>query len=327
MRSLALEAVAVERRQRDEQVLGAELVVVAVDRDHDPAAVAQRSRDVLRVERGDRRRRLRHSPAEARAERPVVRLDLVAAELVGGGDEAQPLDVQLVANDRLETLDRRPLASARDDDRLAQGLAVADLRLGSRRPTEADRLAGGGHRELELRVALARPREMLEVDARLGRVEVVVDLVGHERRERRQQPGDRHQALAERREGRRIAVPEAPAASGGRTSWRARRRSRRSPGRRSSCRRRRGARRLRRRSPPDASGPSGRGPGGSGDVEAASAVAAASARRWPRRWRRRRRWRTARRSSRCSRADAAAAGRPRRPPPSRSGSRPTGPSP
>ena len=83
VRALALELVALERLHRERQVVGAELVVVAVDADPDAAAVAQRGRDVRGVERRDRRGDLRHLLAEARAERAVVRLDLVGAELVG----------------------------------------------------------------------------------------------------------------------------------------------------------------------------------------------------------------------------------------------------
>ena len=64
-----------------------------------PAAVAQRVGDVGGVERGDGGRHLRHVLAEARAERAVVGLDLVGAELVGLRDEAQLLDVELGLDD------------------------------------------------------------------------------------------------------------------------------------------------------------------------------------------------------------------------------------
>ena len=49
------------------------------------------------------------------------------------------------------------------------------------------------------------------MNRRLAAVEVVVDLVGDERRERRKQFGNRDQGLAERRDRNRIALPEAPA--------------------------------------------------------------------------------------------------------------------
>ena len=49
------------------------------------------------------------------------------------------------------------------------------------------------------------------MDARLGAVEVVEDLIGDERAERRQQLGDGHQAVAQGRERGGIAVPEARA--------------------------------------------------------------------------------------------------------------------
>jgi hypothetical protein len=49
------------------------------------------------------------------------------------------------------------------------------------------------------------------MDARLRAVEVVVDLVGEERAERSQQFRDGDQALVQRREGGRVAVPETTA--------------------------------------------------------------------------------------------------------------------
>ena len=49
------------------------------------------------------------------------------------------------------------------------------------------------------------------MDRGLGAVEVLVDRVGDERRERREQLGGGEQALAQRGEGGRVAVPEAPA--------------------------------------------------------------------------------------------------------------------
>ena len=69
VRALALELVARERLHGQRQVVGAELVVVAVDRDRHAVAGAQRARDVRRLERLDRRRDLRHLLAEARPER------------------------------------------------------------------------------------------------------------------------------------------------------------------------------------------------------------------------------------------------------------------
>ena len=66
VRALALELVALERLHREQQVVGAELVVVAVDADADAPVVAQRVGDVRGVERRHRRRHLRHVPAEAR---------------------------------------------------------------------------------------------------------------------------------------------------------------------------------------------------------------------------------------------------------------------
>ena len=149
--------------------------------------------------------------AEARTERAVVRLDLVGAELVGLRDVAQLLDVELLERDVGEALDRGPLGAGGDDHGRAQRLAHLELRLAAGGEAEPDGLAHGRHRELEFLVALAGLGPVGQVDARLGAVEVVVDLVGHERRERRQQLRDRDQAAAQRRERRRIAVPEAAA--------------------------------------------------------------------------------------------------------------------
>ena len=84
VRALALELVALERRECEQQVVGAQLVLGAVDVDADRPAVAQR--------RGDagRRRAPRPPPAtcgialpKRGPERAVVGLDLVGAELVG----------------------------------------------------------------------------------------------------------------------------------------------------------------------------------------------------------------------------------------------------
>ena len=133
MRALALQLVAVERRHRQHQVVAAQLMVVAVERDADAAALAQRRADVRRVERRDRNGHLRHPLAESRPERAVVGLDLIGAELVGGLDEAQLLDVELVAHDVGQALDALPLATDGHDDRLLERLAQLDLRRRARR--------------------------------------------------------------------------------------------------------------------------------------------------------------------------------------------------
>ncbi len=179
----------------------------------DRAAVAKRPRDVVRVERRDRLRGLRHLAAEDRAEAAVVRLQLVAAQLVGGGDEAHRAHVQLLAHHVHEPLDRRALARVRDHHRLAQRLTHLHLRLAARAEAEAHRLARERHRLLELHVALADllwPGEVAQVHALELPVEVVVDLIGDERAERRQHLRHRQQACAQRAERARLAVPEAP---------------------------------------------------------------------------------------------------------------------
>ena len=171
--------------------------------------VAQRVGDVRGIERGDRGRHLRHVLAEARAERAVVGLDLVGAELVGLRDVAQLLDVELAEHDVLEPLDRRALGAGGHHDGLAQRLAHAELGLAAGGQPEPHGLAHDAHRDLELDVARADLGEVAQVDARLGAVEVVVDLVGDERAERRQQVGDADQAAVQRPERGRVAVPEA----------------------------------------------------------------------------------------------------------------------
>ena len=122
-------------------------------------------------------------------ERAVVRLQLPRAELVGLGDEAQPLHVELLEHEVLEALDRLALAVGGDDDRLGQRLAHLDLRLRARRAAELDRLARDRHRLLERprRARRVGLRVVAEVHRRLGAVEVLVDRVGDERDQRREQ--------------------------------------------------------------------------------------------------------------------------------------------
>ena len=161
-----------------------------------------------RIERGHGRGDLRHLLAEARPERAVVGLDVVGAELARLGDEAQLLDVELLAHDPPEPLDRRALVARGDDDGGAQRLA--DLRPGSRGQPEPDRLARDGHRGLQRDVPLARLGEVGEVHAVERSVQVLEDRVGDERAERGEQLADLDQAGLERPERRRVAVPEPP---------------------------------------------------------------------------------------------------------------------
>ena len=67
VRALALELVALQRLHDQLEVVGAELVVVAVDRDPDRALLAQRRGHVRGVQRRHRRGHLGHPLAEARA--------------------------------------------------------------------------------------------------------------------------------------------------------------------------------------------------------------------------------------------------------------------
>ena len=214
MAALALDAVALEREHRDQEVLGRQLVVAPVDGDGDRAAVAHGGGGTRRVQRGDGRGGARHRGAEAGSERAVVRLDLVPAELVVAGDEAHALDVELVAHDLGEALDGRALATGGHDDGLGERLAHLHPRRTARGEPEAHRLARGRHRRLELLVTRRERRggrKVAQVHARERRVEVVVDLVGDERAERREQLADRHEAVAQRREGVAVAGPEAGA--------------------------------------------------------------------------------------------------------------------
>ena len=92
-----------------------------------------------------------------------------------------------------------------------QRLANLELAVRARRAAELDRVARDLHRLLQLDVALARLGEVAEMDRRLRAVQVLVDRVGDERRQRREQLRHGQQALAQRPEGRRVPVPEAPA--------------------------------------------------------------------------------------------------------------------
>ena len=67
------------------------------------------------------------------------------------------------------------------------------------------------HVTLELEVARRRLGPVAQMDRRLGAVEVLVDLVRDERREGRQQLGDRLQRLAQRAQRAGVALPEPPA--------------------------------------------------------------------------------------------------------------------
>jgi hypothetical protein len=121
--ALALQAVALGRLERQEEVVLGELVVGALDLHDDGLAGAQGRGDARAVEALDRGADVLHPLAEAGAERPQVRLERDPAELVGVRHELERLHVQLVRDDLGEPLDRRALLARGDDDRPAQRLA------------------------------------------------------------------------------------------------------------------------------------------------------------------------------------------------------------
>ena len=137
-----------------------------VDVDPDRALALGRRRGRLRVEPLDRRRDLRHGPAEARAERAVVRLHPVGDEVRLLADELELLHVQLGADDVAQPLDLLALAAGGDDHRLAQRLSHLHLRGRARRAAQLDRAQRGLDAGLELGVAPVRlgRREVGEMD-------------------------------------------------------------------------------------------------------------------------------------------------------------------
>ena len=153
VRPRALHAVALQRLQHELHLLGGQGMVLPVDRDRHRSAAAQRRSRRLGIERRHRRRHLRHLLPEPRPQRPVVRLELPAPELLGLAHEPDALHVQLVEQERLEPLDRRPLLARRHDHRLTQRLPHLDLRLRPRGAPELDRLTGDLHVALEPHVA------------------------------------------------------------------------------------------------------------------------------------------------------------------------------
>ena len=181
-------------------------------------AAGHRLRDRRGVERLDRGGGARHQLAEPGAERSVVRLHLIAHKLRLLGDELQLPHVQLSGDQLAQALDRLALGVAGHDYRLAQRLPDLDPGLGASRPPKLDRAARRLDARLEI-VVLERAvglREVQQVNGvRLGAEflgfaarQVQVDLVGQERRERRQQRGDGEQAALKGGEGGAVALPE-----------------------------------------------------------------------------------------------------------------------
>ncbi len=124
----------------------------------------------------------------------------------------QLLDVELLAHDLAEALERaralRPSATTTAARSGWRTLSLACMRadMPSRTVSRATSIASSS-------AASRAPGlgPVAQVHARLAPSSVVVDLVGQERAERREQLRDRDQAGVQRAERGRIAVPEAPA--------------------------------------------------------------------------------------------------------------------
>jgi len=104
---------------------------------------------------------------EPRSERPVVRLELPAPQLLRFLDEAQLLHVQLVTHEIAEALDRPALPRRRHDHGLAERLAHLQLPVRAGRAAQLDRVARDLHLPFEVRVARARLREVAQMHGRL----------------------------------------------------------------------------------------------------------------------------------------------------------------
>src|SRR6202042_816073 len=111
---------------------------------------------------------------EPRAERPVVGLYLDLPELVGLRDEAQLVDVELLAHELGDPLDRLTLGAGSHDGRRPPRLSDLGLGLRAGGEPEPDGLARDRHRLLELEVAPTGSGEVAQVHARLAPVQVVV---------------------------------------------------------------------------------------------------------------------------------------------------------
>ena len=125
-------------------------------------------------------------------ERAVVRLQLPAAQLLRLRDVAHLLHVQLVEHQAAGSA-RSPRARAArppPPPRAAAGAASSCPRCGRCGPAPPRRARPPSPARAPRRVPRGY-REVAEVHRRLGAVEVLVDLVGHERRERREQLRDR----------------------------------------------------------------------------------------------------------------------------------------
>ena len=121
------------------------------DRDADPVRTlpaAHRRRHAGGIERRDRVCGEGHVLSEQRPERAVVGLDLVGAELLGGGHEAHAPHVELLAHDLGQPFDRLPLAPVREHHHLGERLANLDVGAAARAQAEAHRLARVSHRLL-----------------------------------------------------------------------------------------------------------------------------------------------------------------------------------
>ena len=185
---------------------------------------------------GDERRRVRllerrlqraQALAELGPEHLEVGLDDVGDELVLAADEAQVLDVELVEHDVAEALDGARLGLGQRHDDLGQRLARLDRRGVARGAAHLDHAPRRRHVERHAGVdgLLVGDRPGAQVHALAAPSasdrahQVLVQLLGDERRERREQLGHRDERLVQRVVGGQLvgvalALPEAtPAAA------------------------------------------------------------------------------------------------------------------
>ena len=201
------------RRLGDDDLVLAQAQLLAVDRDT-RRAVDQRVRELGAVEGVDRVGDLLRPLAEALAQRPEVGLHRHVDQVAGEALERD--DVEL-GGDQCAQLGRQRLPPGGAHQGPGERLPGLGLGLGAGRPAEVDQPSYQGHLpgQLGRRPASRRPSASRagapSRAASRRRDERVPHLVGEERRERRHQPRHDLQALVQRRERGRVAVPEAAA--------------------------------------------------------------------------------------------------------------------